>query len=257
MSTVWEALDSLTQSPVAIKSFQFPPGTDTMQRTQTLNRCQREVEAASRINHPNVVKTYGAWEAQDCFYIAMEFVRGVSVRERLRMEGRFSAASAADIAIQLCDALEAAHALRIVHCDLKPENILLEAIGPLKDRVKLVDFGVAQASRRPGEVFTVWGGSPAYMSPEQATGRRVDGRSDIFSLGAVLFEMLCGRAAFQGDSVVAVVHKVVNEPLEVDDLPLPFRGIVAKATEKRPLLRFSTVVEMKGALKATSLSLVQ
>lgn len=248
MSTVWEAEDGLTRSPVAIKSFRFPPGMDATQRTRLLQRCQSEVEAASRINHPNVVGVYGAWEAEEGFYIAMELVRGVSLRERLRMEGRLGEASAAGVGIQLCDALGAAHALGIVHCDLKPENILLQATSALEDRVKLVDFGVAQASRGTGEAFAVWGGSPAYMSPEQATGNHIDRRSDIFSLGVVLFEMLTGRAAFEGDSVVAVVHKVVNEPLEVSCLPFPFRGIVAKATEKRPFLRFSSAAEIKGAL---------
>jgi serine/threonine-protein kinase len=95
-----------------------------------------------------------------------------------------------------------------------------------------------------------WGGSPAYMSPEQVIGAPLDGRSDIFSLGAVLFEMLTGRPAFEADSIVAVLHKVVNEPLETGNLPSPFREIVAKATEKRPFLRFRTALEMQEALKA-------
>jgi serine/threonine-protein kinase len=248
MSTVWEATDSATRSPVAVKLVHLPPDMPPAQREQILRRCRREVALASHIQHPNVVRVYQAAETKDGFSIVMEFVRGVSVRDRLRMEGKFDPGNAASIAVQLCDALAAAHRLRIVHCDVKPENILLQPAGALKENVKLVDFGVAQAARSPGEMAGAWGGSPAYMSPEQVTGGRIDGRSDIFSLGVVLFEMLTGQPAFQGDSIVAVVHQVVNVPLNLEGLPPAFRGPVARATEKRPQFRFTNVLEMKEAL---------
>ena len=249
MSTVWEAKNRRTQTVVAVKMYRFPPGMTAAERAQMSQRCEREAVATSRIDHPNVVRVYGAGQTEEWFYLVMEFVRGVSVRDRLRMEGRFSPGSTMQIARQLCDALAAAHGLEIIHCDLKPENILLETAGPLQERTKLVDFGVSQAARGSRGRLAAWGGSPAYMSPEQVEGRRLDGRSDIFSLGVVLFEMLTGRRAFGGDSIVSVVHRIVNEPLEVDRLSRPLGEIVGKATQKRPLLRFATIVEMKEALE--------
>jgi len=249
MSTVWEAVDSLGKGSVAIKFFHHPPEMSDPEWASLLRRFHLEAMSSARIEHPNIVKVYGAGEAEDGFYIVMELVRGVSMRDRLRMEGRFSPGSAAEVAIQLCGALGAAHKLGTVHCDLKPENVLLEPVNQLHERVKLVDFGMANAFRAPKGMPGAWGGSPAYMSPEQASGGPLDGRSDIFSLGVVLFETLTGQAAFEGDSIVAVLHRVVSEPIAVERIPDPFKAIVAKAVEKRPYLRFATVEEMKEALQ--------
>jgi len=224
-----------------------------------LRRFEQEAHAASALNHPNILTVYEFGEAEGLHFIASEFVEGVTLRQRMA-SGRLELDAAIDIAIQIASALAAAHACGIVHRDIKPENLIVRTDGI----VKVLDFGIAKLSpRRAGQsvrrtasavaVLTsepgMVRGTPKYMSPEQARGIAVDARSDIFSLGSVIYEMVTGKAAFEGDTasdVIAEILKVEPAPLAefAPEVPPEIERILGKALRKDRATRYQSVADL-------------
>lgn len=225
-----------------------------------LSRFEQEAHAASALNHPNILTIYEFGQAEGLHFIASEFVQGATLRLKLA-SGRLDLISAIDIAIQIASALAAAHACGIVHRDIKPENVIVRTDGI----VKVLDFGIAKLSARhleqtilrnagPIALSTVDGmvmGTAKYMSPEQARGVLVDGRSDIFSLGSVLYELIVGKAAFEGDTASDVIAEILRAdplfPAEVAPgfkIPVEVENIINKALRKDRTTRYQSVREM-------------
>jgi serine/threonine-protein kinase len=206
-----------------------------------------EARAAARLQHVNIVTMFEFGEQQDTPFIVMEFLRGFSLAERMRQSTPMPLREKVDIAIQLCAGLEAAHKQGVVHRDVKPANVWLS----LNGTVKLLDFGIATAvssNATVADVFT----SPRYMSPEQIEGREVDTRTDIFSAGAVIYEMISGRHPFEAESPTAVMLKIVKDAprrVESSDLPAALEAAVARALQKSPAARYARAADFGRDLK--------
>jgi len=205
MGVVYKALDSVLQRSVAVKTVNISLERDHADKYE--QRFYQEARAAGGLNHPNIVTIHDVGKAGDVVYMAMEYIEGVELRTLIG-EGRpLRVSQAVSIAAQVAEGLSYAHQRGVVHRDIKPANIMVVANGP----VKITDFGIARM-RGTGDL-TQTGmllGSPKYMSPEQVIGKRADHRSDIFSLGVILFEMLCGSAPFNGENVTALMYQIVN-----------------------------------------------
>jgi eukaryotic-like serine/threonine-protein kinase len=257
MGEVYLARDNRLERQVALKLL---PARFT-QDAARLRRFEREARAASALNHPNIITVYEIGRDGEQRFIAAEFVAGVTLRERLA-DGPLPLAEAIAIATQIAAALEAAHAAGIVHRDIKPENVMLRA----DSAVKVLDFGIAKllqanvaadnaapSRKRSTEQGTVIG-TPGYMSPEQARGLEVDARSDIFALGVVLYEMVAGRAPFDGatnaDVIVALLEKE-PEPLSAisTEATVALDEIVAKALAKDASQRYQSAEALRAALQ--------
>lgn len=224
-------------------------------------RFGREAHNASRITHPHVCAIYDFGETDDGqLYIAMEYVEGEPLSTLLAREVRLPIPRAVTIASQVAEALGAAHELGIVHRDLKPDNIMIAAHKRGGDTVKVVDFGIAKAFQAAGQRITKTGfiiGTPAYMSPEQITGDPLDGRSDVYSLGCVLFKMLTGAEAFDGPSGQAVLTRRLAEPpphpRSLDpNIPVALDEVVVRALARLPQDRFESAEAFVDALSAAS-----
>src|SRR5665213_2198015 len=242
MGTVYEAVDSSLDRLVALKTIRLDPtGPDFAEFRE---RFRAEAKSAGRLSHPNIVVIHDFGEVGDTAYIAMEFLRGETLRAMLDRQ-RFSIRRAIRYALKLADGLAAAHAAGVVHRDIKPANVLRLRSGLLK----ITDFGIAQL---PASQLTQDGtfmGTPKYMSPEQGLGLRVDGRSDIFSLGVMLYEMLTGTLPFGGSSLSGLMTQVVYEqPIHPKrwNPPIPDElvQIVAKCLAKNPDMRYDNAVEL-------------
>ena len=224
----------------------------------SVSRFNREAANASGINHPNVVAIYDFGESGDLVYLAMEFVEGESLAALLEREKVLPQRRAAEIARQVADGLSAAHELGIVHRDLKPDNVMLSRSRSGKDVVKVVDFGIAKATRGGKQTVTRTGyivGTPAYMSPEQILGDALDPRSDIYSLGCMLYEMLTGRRAFADSSGEVSIRQRLSEapprPRRVKQgLSPKLDGIVTRAMARVPDQRFQSAADIRDALAA-------
>jgi eukaryotic-like serine/threonine-protein kinase len=246
---------------VAIK-FLHPEVADP----EIVARFRREAEIASRLGHPNIVTVLDFNNLPDGTpYLVLEFLVGQTLDDALAA-GPFSVERTLAIARQLCSALAAAHRAGIVHRDLKPQNIFLvptEIEGRVGELAKILDFGISKirGSQTVKTQDSALLGTPQYMSPEQATGQHdsVDGRTDIFALGAIFYEMLCGQAAFAGASIPEVVFKVVYEPVQplaqrVPNLPPEVLAAIERAMQKKPDDRFATVGELVTALTGVGLA---
>jgi serine/threonine-protein kinase len=209
----------------------------------------REAKAAARVNHPNIISIYDISANTGRAYIAMEYVQGVNLHQYTQEKGRLSPREAASIAAQACSALEAIHGVGVVHRDIKPDNILL-AKGGL---VKLTDFGLAKAADTRITGTGVIMGTPSYMSPEQTRHSDVDARSDIYSLGLVLHEMLTGNTVFGGPDVIERQQREMPEPPStvVPGIPQMLDDIVMKCIAKEPERRFQTAAALLAALRET------
>lgn len=249
MGTVYRAHDPLIERTVAIKTV----GCAGLSREEAMafeQRFYREAKSAGRLNHPNIVTIHDVGRSDDLAYIAMEFLNGRSLRDILDSGVIQSPERSAKIAAAVADGLAFAHANDVIHRDIKPANIMVLDNGT----VKIADFGVALM---PSGSHTVDGtafGSPKYMSPEQVTGQKADGRSDIFSLGALLYEMLVGRPPFSGDDLNAILYQVLNgaPPLPSSynaNLPPVFDRVVARALAKSPDKRYQSAAEMAVDLR--------
>lgn len=236
MGTVYRARDPLIERTVAIKT--VPIEQLRKEGADAEARFLREAQSAGRLSHPNIVTIYDVGETDGLAYIAMEYLSGPTLRD-LMDHGRMPLDLALDTARQMAEALAFAHAHGVTHRDVKPSNVVVTG---QRGQIKLTDFGIAHLANSEQTQAGQMLGSPRYMSPEQAMGREVDGRSDIFSLGAVLYEMLTGRYAFDGDSLATIVYRVIHDaPVEAASLrPLPaglaqlLGRMLSKSPQDRP-----------------------
>jgi serine/threonine-protein kinase len=231
MGKVYRARDPLIERTVAIKTV----STAQLQSegAESESRFLREAQSAGRLSHPNIVTIYDVGETDEVAYIAMEYLAGTTLRE-LMDRGPMPLDLVLDTAIQMAEALAFAHEHGVIHRDIKPANVIIT--GP-RGRIKLTDFGIAHFSSSDKTHAGLMLGSPRYMSPEQAMGRHVGGSTDIFSLGAVLYEMLTGECAFGGDSLPSILYRVINEmPVSPNarrqDLPAPLSEILMRMLQK-------------------------
>jgi serine/threonine-protein kinase len=205
MGIVYKATDSVLERTVAVKTVNMALEQEGADKYEA--RFYQEARAAAGLNHPNIVTVHDVGKSGDVMFMAMEYIEGVELRS-LMVEGqRVAIAQAVSIASQIAEGLAYAHQRGVVHRDIKPANIMVLPNGP----AKITDFGIAR--RRAASELTQTGmllGSPKYMSPEQVIGKRADHRSDIFSLGVILYEMLCGAAPFSGENVTALMYQTVN-----------------------------------------------
>ncbi|HRF58837.1 MAG TPA: serine/threonine-protein kinase [Fimbriimonadaceae bacterium] len=249
---VYEAYDDATNRRIALKELQVPVGASASQAEERRQRFLREARAAGALSHPAIVTIHEVGEDAGRCFIAMEFLDGYTLRDRIDAEGFLLRDEAIRIATEIAGALAFAHRHGVIHRDVKPENIQILSDG----RVKLTDFGIARLSYEPnitvdGQVF----GTPAYMSPEQIAGRHLDPRTDLFSLGVVLYEMLCGQKPFGGDSVLAISVAVSTQPLkQIPGVPTAVMQVLEKALQKRPEARFHDLEEFIQALRGAALS---
>jgi len=221
-----------------------------------VQRLSREARMLATLSHPNIVAVVDSgWLPTGEPYFVMEYAEGVSLESWIR-EGPLEPDVAAEVGIGICDALEAAHALGIVHRDLKPENVWVERRGGVCS-VKVLDFGLAQSrgQRRLTHPSTTYG-TPVYMSPEQAEGVSADGRTDIYSLGVALYEMLCGRPPFDADSYLGLAHQHRYAPpppfsrwLRPGSAALRLEPVVARCLEKDATRRFESAARLRDALE--------
>lgn len=257
--TVYKALDTKLNRTVVIKV--LPP--ELTQKTSNFKRFEREAQLCSQLDHPNICTIYDFHSAEGVFYIAMQYIEGKNVRQLVA--GRpLELRSAISIAIQVADALAYAHSKNIIHRDIKAGNVMVSESG----QVKILDFGLAkliedehaqQAEGLDRHEITELGipyGTATYAAPEQARGERADHRSDIFSTGVLIYEMLTGIWAFQGKNVVDVRHQVLyGTPKQIADLrkePIPqqLQDIVTKALQKEPKDRYQKIANMRDELRA-------
>ena len=247
MGIVYEALDPTIGRKVALKAIRFD-GIGTT-ADEAARRFKNEARAAGGLNHPNIVTVYDAGEDDGVLYLAMELIEGSTLDSLLRTQRTLSASQAKDIVGQICAGLDFAHAKGIVHRDIKPANIMLASHG----LVKITDFGIARA----GEAMTITGqvvGTPNYMSPEQVLGRTLDGRSDLFSVGVMLYEMITGERPFEGQSITTIMYKIVHEtpipPRKLDSTIDPrLSAVIEKSLSKAPEERFPSGAELVRALQ--------
>src|SRR5205809_2788039 len=251
MGVVYEGYDPSIKRVVALKTIRADQlaGGDL---AAVIARFRREAQAAGRLNHPNIVSIYDFGEDGGVWYIAMEFVQGRELKECFETNERFKIADIVRIMSQILNALDYSHRQGVVHRDIKPANIFLLADGS----VKVSDFGIAHIeSSNLTQVGTVMG-TPSYMSPEQIMGLPVDGRSDLFSTGVVLYQFLTGERPFSG-SATTTMHKVLEEdPLPPStlnvQLPPAMDAVVRKALAKRADERFQTAQEFADAIRAAA-----
>jgi hypothetical protein len=248
MGVVFQAFDSALLRPVAIKFLSPLLATSPLART----RFTREAQAAAAINHPNVVTIFAIAEHEGVPYMVMEYVAGITLAERLNQEGVLQLKSILRIGIQCARGLAVAHAQGLIHRDVKPANLLLESG---IDKVKITDFGLAYVAAEPWRLTAsgVLLGTPAYMSPEQAAGAALDHRSDLFSLGSVLYQMCTGEPPFPGPSVRAILTRVRNdEPRPIRDLnpdiPPALETHISRLMAKNPADRFASANELVRTL---------
>ena len=235
--TVYKALDPLIERTVAIKTVALARLKD--EGAEFEGRFLREAQSAGRLSHPNIVTIYDVGETDEVAYIAMEYLSGPTLRE-IMDEGPMAPDLVLQTALQMAEALAFAHEHGVIHRDVKPSNVILTG---QHSRIKLTDFGIAHLSSSDATQTGFMLGSPRYMSPEQAMGREVDGRSDIFSLGAVLYEMATGNYAFDGDNLPAILFRVINaipdSPTKLQpSFPPAFDHIIMRMMEKKAHARY-------------------
>lgn len=249
MANVYLALDTILDRKVAVKVLRGDLAGDE----KFVRRFQREALSASSLSHPNIVEIYDVGEDDGNFYIVMEFIEGKTLKQLIKKRGVLSLPETMDIMLQLLDALASAHDSYIIHRDIKPQNIMIKESG----LVKITDFGIAMAlnNAQLTQTNSVMG-SVHYLPPEQASGKGSTIRSDIYSLGILMFEMLTGKMPFKGDSAVEIALKHMKEPLpSVRDLnpvvPQSVENIILKASAKNPKNRYRDVRQMAEDIKTS------
>ncbi len=248
MATVWRGEDPLLARAVAVKTLDPQLAADDALRV----RFRREAIAAAAVAHPNIVATYDTGEDDGVAYIVMELVEGATLRQAIDLHGALPPARAADIGAQVADALAAAHSRGLIHRDVKPSNVLVQLDG----RVKVTDFGIAKAADQSADELTRTGnvlGTARYLAPEQVEGHPVDERSDVYSLGLVLYEMLAGRSPFGADTELATaVARLTSAPPRISDarpdIAPGLAHVVDRALAREPDDRWPTAAAMRDAL---------
>ncbi|HXF93189.1 MAG TPA: serine/threonine-protein kinase [Nitrospiraceae bacterium] len=250
MGIVYLGKDPMIQRFVAIKTIRLDEVDDSCEIEEVKKRFFREAESTGRLSHPHIVTIYDAGEQNGLVYIAMEYLEGNTLTQWCRRGNLFPVAKAMEIVATVADALDYAHSQGIVHRDIKPSNIMVT-----KDwLVKVMDFGIARITTSGKTKTSVILGTPGYMSPEQIMGKVVDGRSDTFSLGLVLFELLTGCRPFDADDVTSLLYKIAREPHPVlsqirPDLPIRAQEIVDRALQKDLASRYRRAGDMAQDLR--------
>ncbi|MCB9597070.1 MAG: protein kinase [Sandaracinaceae bacterium] len=226
---------------------------------EIVSRFYTEARAASRVSHPNAVAVIDFGRSRELLYMAMELVEGVTLAELLDLEGPLPARRACELAIGALGALGEAHSLGITHRDVKPANIMVKPLREGREVVKVLDFGLAKIANRPRSAHATQPGfacgTPEYMSPQQAAGEKVDSRTDLYSLGATLFELLTGTPPFRGDDPLRVMLRHMRDPVPDPrdrvagaDLSDELARVVMRSLAKDPADRFQTAMDLRAAL---------
>lgn len=256
MGVVYLGKDPTIQRFVAIKTMRLDQIDDSTKLQEVKARFFREAESAGRLSHPNIVTIYDAGEQDELGYIAMEVLEGSSLKPWSRPPNLLPVADVVHALTTVAEALDHAHQQGVIHRDVKPANIMLT-----KDRiVKVMDFGIAKMASSSKTQTDLVLGTPTYMSPEQIAGKKVDGRSDIFSLGVVLFEMLTGRPPFTADNLSALLFAIAHQPHPPlnelrADLPPMFQEVLDRALQKELPQRYRRAGEFARDLRACLQSL--
>lgn len=260
MGSVYKAAQPAMNRMVAVKIL-HPKLTN---RKDLVSRFRREARAMSHLTHPNTVKVFLYGDLEDgSLYIVMEHLEGRNLNQMVRKEGPLAVERAIPVLIQVCGALQEAHLQGIIHRDLKPENIFLSTNGGLRDYPKVLDFGLAKVTERelrPGSIMLTQEGmvfgTPEFMSPEQAQGKPLDARSDIYSLAVILYEVLTGKLPFDARTPMEYIQMhVTRPPIPIDErvpgrtFPSGFDAVMKKALEKRPEDRYASAADFAQALK--------
>lgn len=245
MSDVYKAKDHKLNRFVAIKVLK----TEFSRDSGFVSKFRAEAQSAAGLSHPNVVNIYDVGEENGMHYIVMELVEGITLKRYIERKGKLSVKETISIAIQVAQGIEAAHTNHIIHRDIKPQNIIISKTG----KVKVADFGIARAASS-NTINSNAMGSVHYISPEQARGGYIDERSDIYSLGITLFEMLAGELPFQGESTVTIALQHIQQELpslddKVEGLPVSLKKIIIKCTQKKPERRYAKVASLIADLK--------
>jgi eukaryotic-like serine/threonine-protein kinase len=248
MGRVYRAHDELLDRPVAVKLIY----DDAVRDRELRHACAVEARAAARLNHPGIVRVLDSGFDDGHCYVVMSLAEGRTLAEIVREAGRLPVERALDVAVQVADALAAAHAQGVIHCDVKPGNLLVDDGG----HVRLVDFGIARvASSTTGLTGELLQGSAQYVAPEQIEGASVDARTDLYALGTVLYEMLAGQTPFCGGSIASVLaRRLVNDPPPLREVnpsvPVHVERLVLRALDRDPDRRFQSADELRDALLA-------
>jgi eukaryotic-like serine/threonine-protein kinase len=251
MGLVYLGKDPTIQRFVAIKTMRLNESGDEQKLQEIKVRFFREAESAGRLSHPNIVTIYDAGEQDGLGFIAMEFIEGQSLKQWARQPNLLTAADVVELLASVAEALDYAHQQGVVHRDIKPANIMVT-----KDRlVKVMDFGIAKTASSSKTHTDIVLGTPTYMSPEQIAGKKVDGRSDVFSLGIVLFELLTGQPPFAADNLPALLFAIAHQPHPElaslrQDLPPIFQEVLDRALQKELPQRYRRAGELAQDLRA-------
>ena len=245
MADVYKAVDRVLNRYVAVKVLK----REFREDENFVRKFRSEAQAAAGLTHPNIVNVYDVAEDRGLYYIVMELVEGITLKEYIQKKGRLSAKEVVGITIQMCSGISAAHSNNIIHRDIKPQNIIISKEG----KVKVTDFGIAKATSS-NTISTNVMGSVHYTSPEQARGGFSDAKSDIYSLGISMYEMITGELPFDGDSTVSIALKHLQEdmvpPSElVEDIPYSLEQIILKCTQKSADRRYANVTQLVRDLK--------
>ena len=252
MGVVYLGRDPKINRVVAIKTMALSQEFDGDELVEVKERFFREAETAGRLNHPNIVTMFDAGEEHDLAYIAMEFLKGRDLVDNVKPGKLLPLPVVMEIIAKVADALSYAHSNNVVHRDIKPANIMYE---PESDQVKVTDFGIARITDSSKTKTGMVLGTPSFMSPEQLGGAKIDGRSDLFSLGVTLYQMASGKLPFEGDSMAQLMFKIANEPhpdiRTVDaNLPACLSLVIDKALKKNVAERYQTGTDMAKAIRA-------
>jgi serine/threonine-protein kinase len=251
MGVVYLGKDPKIGREVAIKTMALAEEFEGDELQEAKDRFFREAESAGRLDHPSIVKIYDAGEEHDLAYIAMEFLKGKDLVPYTKMPNLLPLPKVLSIIARVADGLSHAHSMGIVHRDIKPANIMYN---PDTDTAKITDFGIARVTDSSKTKTGMVLGTPSYMSPEQLAGKKIDGRSDLFSLGVTLYQMTCGRLPFEGESMTQLMYRIANEPhpniLEYNSaLPPWMKDLIDRILAKNPDERFQTGAEFAAAIR--------
>jgi serine/threonine-protein kinase len=250
MGVVYHGFDPMIGRDVAVKTLRLSEAGTGLSREELIGRFQTEARAAGLLTHPNIVVVFDAGEEDGLFYITMEFVQGRSLQSLIDSKQPFPVSRVLKVMEQICSALDFAHQHNVVHRDIKPANLMLAP----DDTVKITDFGTAKILQFGTAQTAHVMGTPSYMSPEQVKGKPVDGRSDIFSLGVVLYELMTGEKPFPGQNITTVIYKIINEepipPRSLDSSIHPgLSAVISRALAKNPAERYQSCHELLSALR--------
>jgi serine/threonine protein kinase len=251
MGIVYLGKDPKIGRVVAIKTMALSQEFEPDELADVKERFFREAETAGRLNHPNIVTMYDAGEEHDLAYIAMEFLKGKDLAPHVKPDHLLPLPVVLSIVARVADALGYAHKNNVVHRDIKPANVMYD---PASDSVKVTDFGIARITDSSKTKTGMVLGTPSYMSPEQLSGKKVEGASDMFSLGVTLYQLVSGRLPFTGDSMAQLMFRIANEA-HADirrhraDLPACVAAIVNKTLAKEPEQRYQSCDQLAKALR--------